>query len=170
MTNEASPIINIFQAPAAAPPPPSNFDLGKLAADFGKSRNTDWTVGEAFLCLLLCAVSADGIFSREEQEEVAALLLRSRVLRAMNQNQLAQANAVIQKRLAERKNGLDEACAALPADMRLSVFGHCVDLILADGNLVQLEADFLNRITGLLELKPDEARQIMEVLLIKNRF
>jgi uncharacterized tellurite resistance protein B-like protein len=88
----------------------------------------------------------------------------------MNQNQLAQANAVIQKRLAERKNGLDEACAALPADMRLSVFGHCVDLILADGNLVQLEADFLNRITGLLELKPDEARQIMEVLLIKNRF
>ena len=44
MANEASPIINIFQAPAAAPPPPSNFDLGKLAADFGKSRNTDWTV------------------------------------------------------------------------------------------------------------------------------
>ena len=49
MANEATPIINIFQTPAAAPPPPTNFDLGKLAADFGKSRNTDWTVGEAFL-------------------------------------------------------------------------------------------------------------------------
>jgi uncharacterized tellurite resistance protein B-like protein len=168
MANDVSPVINIFQAPPERPP--SNFNLEKLAADFGKNRNTDWTVGEAFLCLLLCAVSVDGVFAREEQEEVKALLMRSRALKTMNQSQLAQANAVIQKRLAERKNGLDEACTALPTDMRLPVFAHCVDIILSDGNLVPLEAEYLNRITTMLDLPPDDAKRVMEVLLIKNRF
>lgn len=169
MSNEVSPVINIFQAPPERAPEPS-FNLEKLAAEFGKSRNTDWTVGEAFLCLLLSAVSADGVFAREEQEEVKALLMRSRALRTMDQAQLAQANAVIQKRLAERKNGLEEACTALPADMRLPVFAHCVDIILSDGALVPAEADYLNRISSLLDLKPDDAKRVMEVLLTKNRF
>lgn len=168
MLNEGSAVINIFQAPAERQP--ATFDLEKLAADFGKDRNTDWTVGEAFLCLLLCAVSVDGVFAREEQEEVKALLMRSRALKSLNQNQLAKANAVIQKRLAERKNGLDEACSTLPTDMRLPIFAHCVDIILSDGNLVPVEADFLNRITGLLDLKPEDAKRVMEVLLIKNRY
>ena len=168
MSNDVSPVINIFQAPPERPP--GNFDLAKLAADFGKNRNSDWTVAEAFLCLLLCAVSVDGVFAREEQEEVKALLMRSRALKSLNQSQLAQANAIIQKRLAERKNGLEEACAALPSDMRLPVFAHCVDIILSDGNLVPLEAEYLNRITSMLELQADEAKRVMEVLLIKNRF
>lgn len=169
MSNEVSPVINIFQAPPERPPE-SSFNLEKLAAEFGKSRNTDWTVGEAFLCLLLSAVSADGVFAREEQEEVKALLMRSRALRTMDQAQLAQANAVIQKRLAERKNGLEEACTALPSDMRLPVFAHCVDIILSDGALVPAEADYLNRISGLLDLKAEDAKRVMEVMLIKNRF
>jgi len=80
------------------------------------------------------------------------------------------ANAIIQKRLAERKNGLEEACTALPSDMRLPVFSHCVDIILSDGNLAPIEADFLNRITAMLGLEAADAKQVMEVLLIKNRF
>lgn len=165
----ASDVINIFQAPAERAPEPS-FNLEKLAADFGKSRNTDWTVAEAFLCLLLSAVSADGVFAREEQEEVKALLMRSRALKTMDQAALAQANAVIQKRLAERKNGLEEACTALPSDMRMTAFTHCVDIILSDGSLVPAEADYLNRISAMLELRPEDAKRIMEVMLIKNRF
>ena len=168
MANDLSPVINIFQAPPERPP--SNFNFEKLAADFSKNRNTDWTVAEAFLCLLLSAVSVDGVFSREEQEEVKALLMRSRALKSLNQSQLAQINAIIQKRLAERKNGLDEACGALPSDMRLPVFAHCVDIILSDGNLHPVEADFLNRITAMMELPADDAKRVMEVLLIKNKF
>lgn len=168
MPSEAGPVINIFQAPAERPP--SSLDLEKLAAEFGQNRNTDWTVGEAFLCLLLCAVSVDGMFAREEQEEVKALMLRSRTLKTLSQSQLAKANGVIQKRLAERKSGLDEACKTLPSDMRLSIFAHCVDIVLSDGNLAAAEADYLNRITTMLELRSDDARRVMEVLLIKNRF
>src|SRR5262249_22726093 len=147
MASDQSPVVNFFQAPPERPP--STFNLEKLASDFGKGRNSDWTVGEAFLCLLLCAVSADGIMAREEQEEVRALLMRSRALKSLNQNQLAAANAVIQKRIQERKDGLEEACVALPSDMRLPVFAHCVDIILSDGNLAPVEADYLNRISSM---------------------
>lgn len=169
MSNEASPVLNFFQAPPERPPETS-FNLEKLAAEFGKSRSSDWTVGEAFLCLLLCAVSADGIMAREEQEEVKALLMRSRALKTLNQSQLAAANAVIQKRISERKNGLEEACTSLPSDMRLPAFAHCVDIILSDGNLAPVEADYLNRITGMMGLEAADAKRVMEVLLIKNRF
>jgi uncharacterized tellurite resistance protein B-like protein len=54
--------------------------------------------------------------------------------------------------------------------MRLPVFAHCVDIILSDGNLAPVEADFLNRITAMLDLQADDAKRVMEVLLIKNRF
>jgi uncharacterized tellurite resistance protein B-like protein len=103
-------------------------------------------------------------------EEVKALLMRSRALKAMNQNQLAAANKVIQQRLAERPNGLEEACKSLPADMRLTVFAHCVDIVLSDGTLAGVEADFLNQITALLGLEAEEAKRVMEILLIKNRY
>lgn len=168
MTSDFSTVINLFQAPeertAAA-----KFDPWEMATDYAKG-NTDWSVPEAFLCLLLSAVSADGVFAREEQEEVKALLMRSRALKSLNQTQLAHANAAIQKRLADRRTGLDEACNTLPKDMRLCVFAHCVDIILSDGSLVRQEAEYLNRIVGLLGLEQAEAHKVMEVLLVKNKY
>src|SRR5690349_5174310 len=122
MPSDVSPVINIFQA--APERPPTTFNFEKLAADFGKNRNSDWTVGEAFLCLLLSPVSDDGIFAREEQEDVKALLMRSPALTTSDQSAPANANATSHKRLAERKNGLEKACTTLPSDMRPPVFAH----------------------------------------------
>lgn len=164
-------VLNIFQAP---PEPEraatSTFDLGKLTEQFKQQRNTDWSVPEAFLCLLLSAAISDGNVSLEEQSEIYALARRSRALKTVNANQLAAANASVNKRLKERPEGLKEACESLPLDMRLPVFAHCVDIILADGALLAVEADFLNKIMGYLGLNPDEGKRVMEVMLIKNRF
>ena len=54
--------------------------------------------------------------------------------------------------------------------MRLSVFAHCVDIVLADGELRQSEADFLNKITSLLRLDADKAKQVLTVVMLKNRY
>ena len=160
---------NIFESDPT-PERHSAFDLDKLTQQFGQQRNTDWSVPEAFLCLLLSAAAADGQVSVEEQAEVFSLVRRSRALRSMNAGQLASANAVVNERLKTRVNGLQEACESLPIDMRLSAFGHCVDIILADGELVNVEADYLNRIASGLQLDPASAKHMMEALLIKNRF
>lgn len=163
-------VMNIFQAAPPEPKQSTSFDFEKLAEQFKGQRNTDWTVPEAFLCLLLSASAADGNVALEEQAEIHALVRRSRALKTVNQNQLAQANTVINQRLKSRPNGLQEACESLPSDMRLPIFAHCVDIILADGALLPVEADFLNKIMAYLSIEPADGKRIMEVLLVKNRF
>ena len=124
----------------------------------------------AFLCLLLSAAAVDGNVALEEQAEIYALARRSRALKSVNANQLAAANASVNQRLKDRPNGLQEACLSLPADMRLPVFAHCVDIILADGSLLPVEADFLNKIMTFMGLDAVDGKRVMEVLLVKNRF
>ncbi|MBI1361026.1 MAG: hypothetical protein GC155_12175 [Alphaproteobacteria bacterium] len=162
-------VMNIFQA-SPEPKQPSTFDFDKLTEQFRQHRNTDWTVAEAFLCLLLAAASSDGVVAQEEQAEIRALTRRSRALKSVSEQQLAQANSVVVERLNSRPNGLQEACDSLPMDMRLPVFAHCVDIILADGVLLPVEAEFLNKITAYLGLDPSDSKRVMEVLLVKNRF
>jgi uncharacterized tellurite resistance protein B-like protein len=94
----------------------------------------------------------------------------SRCLEPVDAAHLAQLNSVVSERLNHRPEGLKEACEALPFDMRPSILAHCADVLLADGALAPAEAEFLNRITKHLGLGADEARRIVEVLLIKNRY
>jgi uncharacterized tellurite resistance protein B-like protein len=162
-------VVNIFQA-SPEPAQPSSFDLNKLTEQFKQQRNTDWSVPEAFLCLLLSAAAADGNVALEEQAEIYALARRSRALKSVAPNQLAAANASVNQRLKARPNGLQEACESLPMDMRLPVFAHCVDIILADGALLPVEADFLNKVMAFLGLDPNDGKRVMEVMLVKNRF
>ncbi len=164
-----SDVLNIFQA-TPEPAKSSSFDLDKLTEQFKQQRNTDWSVPEAFLCLLLSAAAADGNVALEEQAEIYALARRSRALKTVNANQLAGANAAVNQRLKARPNGLQEACESLPVDMRLPVFAHCVDIILADGALLPIEAEFLNKIMAFLGIEAADGKRVMEVLLVKNRF
>lgn len=164
-----SDVLNIFQA-TPEPAKSSSFDLDKLTEQFKQQRNTDWSVPEAFLCLLLSAAAADGNVALEEQSEIYALARRSRALKTVNANQLAGANAAVNQRLKARPNGLQEACESLPMDMRLPVFAHCVDIILADGALLPIEAEFLNKIMAFLGIEAADGKRVMEVMLVKNRF
>jgi uncharacterized tellurite resistance protein B-like protein len=162
-------VLNIFQA-APEPQQSSSFDLNKLTEQFKQQRNTDWSVPEAFLCLILSAAAADGNVAAEEQAEIHALARRSRALKTIAPNQLAAANTSVSQRLKTRPNGLQEACESLPMDMRLPVFAHCVDIILADGALLPIEAEFLNKIMSFMGLEPADGKRVMEVMLVKNRF
>ena len=87
-------VLNIFQA-APEPTQSATFDLDKLTEEFKQQRNTDWSVPEAFLCLLLSAAAVDGNVALEEQAEIYALARRSRALKSVNANQLAAANASV---------------------------------------------------------------------------
>lgn len=160
--------INIF---AQTPPPDTtSIDFTSITKDFNTQVTTDWSIPEAFLCLLFSAANADGMVSDEEREEIFALVHRSRSLKGLTPQQLGEVNAAINQRLATRPDGLQEACASLPMDMRLSVFAHCVDIILADGKMLQTEADFLNTLVGAMHLQPADAKRVLDVILIKNRY
>lgn len=156
----------IFQPTTAAPK--TDLDLDELSRDFQAS--TDWTIPESYMCLILSAAFADGDLAPEEKQEIAALVMRSRTMKRLTPTELANVNASVNERLKTRPNGLQEACQSLPTDMRLSIFAHCVDIVLADGELRQAEADFLNRITSMMHLDADRAKQILTVVMLKNRY
>jgi uncharacterized tellurite resistance protein B-like protein len=164
-----APVINIFE-PTPEAERSGSIDLRDLAARANFKPVSDWSIVEAYVCLLLAAASVDGKVTAEEQGEIIALARRSRVLKSVDGKQLVQANAVATERTRNRPDGLKEACESLPDDMRLSIFAHCVDIVLADGALLPVEADFLNRITAYFNLAEVDARRVMEAILIKNRY
>jgi uncharacterized tellurite resistance protein B-like protein len=155
------------------PAPPekrASENIDNLLSQFNSQANNDWSIPEAVMCLLLSSAVADGVFSPEEQSELTALARRARTLKGLDNNKLAQVNALVRKRLEERPEGVKEACEALPGDMRLSIFAHCVDICLADGVLQQPESDFLNRIAGHMKLSREDATNVLGVMLTKNRY
>jgi uncharacterized tellurite resistance protein B-like protein len=147
----------------------SPFDVAKLADRF-KHRNTDWSIPEAFLGIFYAAASADGDFNTTEVETIRTLVARSRAMTAVSPQDLARADWAVNERMKNRPNALQEACDTLPTDMRLPVFAHCVDIILSDGQLLTTEADFLYDLVKMLDVSPDDARRIMEVLLLKAQY
>ncbi|MEO0883140.1 MAG: TerB family tellurite resistance protein [Pseudomonadota bacterium] len=145
-------------------------DLDALSQDFKSS--TDWDIPEAYLCLIIAAAFADGDLAEEERDEIAALVKRSRTMKRLNADGLARANQVVNRRMAERGADLsaEQACQTLPMDMRLSVFAHCVDIVLADGELHPTEATFLNQITAWMSLDAEDAKNVLTSIMIKNRY
>lgn len=129
-----------------------------------------WTIPEAFIAILFAAVTCDGEIASVEHEELLALVHRSRALKTLTTEQLAGINTRILTRLREEETALSDACAALPEEMRLSVFAHALDLILADGELTIDEADFLNALILDLKIDHDGVSKIAEVIALKNRF
>lgn len=162
--------VNIFQSVPAPESQHESFDLDKLTTAFKNKNESDWTIPEAYLCILICAAMSDGVVGPEEVSEIKTISARSTTFKSLSRSDLTLANQVVNDRVATRPNALESACKALPADMRLPVFAHCVDIVLADGSLLAIEADFLNRILPYLDVPPDEAKRVMEVLLIKNRY
>ena len=161
--------VNIFQGFAVENK--KEFDLAKLADKF-RHRNTGWSIPEAYLCVLISAAMADGDFNAEEQANIVTLARRSRALRSLTPQDLAGANNNVNTRRAERGPAvsLKEACETLPADMCLPVFAHCVEIVLSDGELLKAEAEFLQTLTPMLDLRPEDARRVMEVLLLKAQY
>jgi uncharacterized tellurite resistance protein B-like protein len=147
----------------------SPFDIDKLADRFRRG-NTGWSIPEAFLCILYAATAVDGSFDPKEIEAIKSVVSRSRAMAALSPQALAKADDAVNERLQSRPNALQEACETLPTDMRLPVFAHCVDIILSDGQLLKTETDFLSGLAKMLDLAPDDARRITEVLLLKAQY
>ncbi len=129
-----------------------------------------WSIPEAFLAILFAAVTCDGSLAAVEHEELLALAHRSRALKTLTVAQLAALNVRILERTRSGEAVLSNACATLPVDMRLPAFAHAFDLVLADGELNEDEADFLNGLILGLDLHREDVGRIVTVIELKNRF
>ncbi len=145
-------------------------DWSQLAGASASRAPNHWSVPEAFIAVLFAAISCDGEIAAVEQEEVLALVHRSRALKSLSPAQLAEVNTRIIERLRDSDSALREACAALPEEMHLPLFAHALDLVLADGELTEDEAAFLNALVSYWDIEPRSVERVSEVIVLKNRF
>jgi uncharacterized tellurite resistance protein B-like protein len=150
--------------------PENPFDWSRLLASQEAGAQEGWTIPEAFLAVLFAAATCDGQLAAVEHEELLALAHRSRALKSLSTNELAEINIKIVARLRDAETALEEACKALPEEMRLPLFAHALDLVLADGELNHEEAEFLDAIVLHLGLDRESVERVSSVIALKNRF
>jgi len=160
--------INIFQGYAVNSQSP--FNLEKLSDKF-RHRPSDWTIPEAYIGILMAAAMADGQYSEIEHATIINQVNRSRALRTLPSEVLQAAETNVKRRSVERPSTwFKEACDTLPADMCLPVLAHCIDIILSDGELLPAEGKFLDELAPALDVPPEHAKRVMEVLLLKAQY
>jgi hypothetical protein len=137
---------------------------------------------EAFLIILAAAVHADEHTRRVEEQELLALLGRTRTLHALNaadRRRLLEESTEAVRDSTRRNHSLENACAKLfeidiegseNDGVRASVFAHACDIIHADLELHEKEIPFLDYLYKKLRLSSATADEIKAAIKLKNLY
>lgn len=129
------------------------------------------TEAEAFAGLLMAAAASDGHAGRQEIADLRTILARMKLFADLTDGRWRMLSDTL-FRLLKRDGALglaDRCVAALPADLRDCAFANACDLILADGTVEDAERAFLEHLQRALDLDPDIALNIVEVMITKNK-
>ncbi|NJL89676.1 MAG: tellurite resistance TerB family protein [Coleofasciculaceae cyanobacterium SM2_1_6] len=126
---------------------------------------------EAYAAIALGAIAADGYLSDEESHGVSFMLSRTQLFKNYSNDVLRRMFDKLLGILKRKGLGslVDAAKKSLPYEMRESAFAVATDLIFADGMVTDDEQSFLNQLYEALEIKPEVALNIVQVMAIKNR-
>jgi hypothetical protein len=126
---------------------------------------------EAAAAVLVAAISADGTFGVDEANRLNSVLSTSRLfdqaVRAGDVDVVERAVNLLSERGVAPM--LAACAAAIPRELRATVFAVATDLVLSDGRLEGHEKVFVDQLQSALQVDDGTALKIVEVLLIKNR-
>jgi len=146
--------------------------MGLLDSLFGgMEASTKLTGPEAFAGILLGASGCDGHVADEEMHNLATCLVRMKLYQRFSGKQFGQMlnklHGIMKKQGVEK---LIDGCAeALPDQLRKAAFTNAVDIVLADGVVEPDEKEFIEMLTGRLQIDAATAKLIAEIMVVKNR-
>jgi tellurite resistance protein len=125
---------------------------------------------EGFFGILLAAAAVDGDISAAELQEIGALASRTKTLGPVTGDAFDKLQNNVLNVL--KSGGVAElfrkSAVAIPANMSESVFAHACDILFADGEIREREAQYMDVLCQALNIEVDRARAIVAVLQIKN--
>nr|WP_070959931.1 tellurite resistance TerB family protein [Hyphomonas sp. Mor2] len=147
-------------------------DSEQSASDLLNQAQTinDWSIAEAYMCLLLEAIFADDKVDPNEKQYLHALVKRAKTFAGLSDHELSRLNLTVMERRNQRPDCVAEACSALPVSMHKTIFAHALDIVLSDGELHPKERDYLDELMVKMEMPQETARNIMQVIFDKNKF
>lgn len=128
------------------------------------------TVEEAFAGIMLATAAADGQISDEEVSVFNSAANRLKIFAPMPG---AEFSSMIDRLFRSLNNegpaSLLQQCAEiLPDDLRAPAFCNAVDLVFADGEVLEDEKEVIEGLAQLLGIESGDAEMIVNVLAIKN--
>lgn len=125
---------------------------------------------DAIVALLVAAMEASGHVSPEEGARAHHLIWSMRRFRDVSGETMGQRIERMKTLIGESGAAaiIDRAARTIPARLRPATFAVAADLVLTDGRLERSEREFLDRLGADLRLDEDEARDIVDVMLVKN--
>ncbi|KKI99987.1 tellurite resistance TerB family protein [Prochlorothrix hollandica] len=127
--------------------------------------------GESFAAIALAAVASDGYLSDEEAQSIPFILSRMKLFQTYSDDMMRR---LFDKLLGRLKRGgvsalFLSAKDSLPEHLRQTAFAVATDLVLADGVVTPEEKAFLDELYQVLEMPEETAKNIIDVMLIKNQ-
>lgn len=125
---------------------------------------------EAFVCLLIASARADGSVSPHEANQIEHAAVAMKLFRGSSHETRHGifTNAAERIKLQGVEDVVRGAAAAIPKELGATAFAVAVDLMLSDGRLTTNEQRFADELRGLLNVAPETAAKVVDVLTIKN--
>ncbi|PSN12430.1 Tellurite resistance protein TerB [filamentous cyanobacterium CCP5] len=126
---------------------------------------------EAFACIALVAIAADGHLSDQESRDMTITLSRMRLFEGCSREAIQQMSNDLLRllKLYGPSALIAKAKTTLPEELRETAFAIATDLVLSDKTVTSQEQAFLDDLYQILEIPGTTALQIVQVMDIKNR-
>jgi uncharacterized tellurite resistance protein B-like protein len=126
---------------------------------------------EAAVTVLVAAAASDDALAPAEVVRLNALLSSMRLYRQVPPEHLQQLiESALELATRTTRQELLAACgAAIPDELRASIFTLAVELVFVDGTIAEREKQFVDALQSVLAIDDETAMKIVEVQLIKSR-
>lgn len=125
----------------------------------------------AFIALFIGAMNANDHVAADEAARTHHLIWSTRRFRRKSGETVGKLIEDVRVLFEQRDADavMDGAARAIPARLRPPAFAVVADILLADGKMDARERRFLRSVGSKLEIDPETARQVVEVVLLKNQ-
>ncbi|MBA9078286.1 TerB family tellurite resistance protein [Rufibacter quisquiliarum] len=123
---------------------------------------------EAWVGVMYGCIAVDGDVSESEIETLSRTVVYKSMFKGHKIVDYYRNVALFHKK-AGSKELIDSCVSKVPAENRPTLFALTLELLLADGILEDKEKEIIDYLSPALELAPETAMKIVEVILIKNK-
>lgn len=145
--------------------------MGLFDDDLDTPKAKGLSKQEAFAGILLAASASDGHIADTEFRGLCTILARMKLYDNITDDKM---NHILNRLLGMLKREgvdkvLDRCVRVLPEELHKTVFANACDMVLADGVVEDEEKEFINSLWKQLGISGDDAKTIVQVMVVKNK-
>ncbi|MBD2043472.1 tellurite resistance TerB family protein [Microcoleus sp. FACHB-672] len=126
---------------------------------------------EALAAIAVAAIAADGYLLEEERQSIFSVMSNLQVFKKYSSRQRLKLLEKLFDLLRQKgaPTLVDSAKDALPPKLRETAFAVAINMVIADGTIVESEREFLRQLEQVLEIPEACACQMIKSMLVKNK-